>query len=36
MISKSFFEKEDFINQHEEEVLYEIGPFKIKEKNENI
>jgi len=36
MVSKSFFEKEDFINQHEEEVLYEIGPFKIKEKNENI
>ena len=36
MISKDFFEKEDFINQHEEEVLYEIGPFKLKEKNENI
>lgn len=38
VVSKEFFEKEDFINQHEEEVLYEIGPFKIKEKekNENI
>ena len=30
--SKLFFEKSDFINQHEDEVLYEIGPFKIKEK----
>lgn len=36
MVSKTFFEKDDFINQHEEEVLYEIGPFKLKEKNENI
>lgn len=34
--SKSFLEKEDFTNQHEEEVLYEIGPFNLKEKNENI
>jgi L-2,4-diaminobutyric acid acetyltransferase len=32
IISKSFFEKEDFINAHEEETLYEIGPFKLKEK----
>lgn len=32
MVSKNFFEKEDFIDQHEEEVLYEIGPFKLKEK----
>ena len=36
MEEKNFFIKEDFINQHEEEVLYEIGPFKLKEKNENI
>ena len=36
MEEKDFFIKEDFINQHEEEVLYEIGPFKLKEKNENI
>ena len=34
--SKDFLKKEDFINQHEEEVLYEIGPFNLKEKNENI
>lgn len=32
IINKSFFEKEDFNNSHEEEVLYEIGPFKLKEK----
>lgn len=32
MISKNFFEKKDFINQHEEEVLYEIGPFSVQEK----
>ncbi len=30
MKAMSFFEKDDFINQHEEEVLYEIGPFKLK------
>lgn len=30
MKSKNFFKKEDFINQHEEEVLYEIGPIKQK------
>jgi len=32
IVNKSFFEKEDFNNSHEEEVLYEIGPFKLKEK----
>jgi len=36
IVSKAFFEKDDFDNEHEEEVLYEIGPFKLKEKNENI
>lgn len=29
---ENFFEIEDFISSHEEEVLYEIGPFEIKEK----
>lgn len=28
MSSMKFFEAGDFINQHEEEVLYKIGPFK--------
>jgi L-2,4-diaminobutyric acid acetyltransferase len=28
--SKQFFEKEDFVDQHEEENLYEIGPIKRK------
>ncbi|RXK12829.1 diaminobutyrate acetyltransferase [Halarcobacter mediterraneus] len=28
MTSCEFFTKEDFNNQHEEEVLYKIGPFK--------
>lgn len=28
MKSKSFFKKEDFIDAHEEETLYEIGPIK--------
>ncbi len=32
IVNRSFFEKEDFTNSHEEEVLYEIGPFKLKEK----
>jgi len=32
IVNKSFFEKEDFTDAHEEEVLYEIGPFKLKEK----
>ncbi|QKF82306.1 diaminobutyrate acetyltransferase [Halarcobacter ebronensis] len=31
IIAKKFFKKEDFINSHEEEVLYEIGPIKQKE-----
>ncbi|WP_419767308.1 diaminobutyrate acetyltransferase [Arcobacter sp.] len=31
MTSSTFFEKNDFKNSHEDETLYEIGPFKIKE-----
>lgn len=32
MTSENFFEKNDFNEGHEEEVLYTIGPFKLKEK----
>ena len=31
IVKKKFFRKEDFINSHEEENLYEIGPLKNKE-----
>ena len=31
--SKRFFKKEDFINSHEEETLYEIGPINKQKEN---
>jgi L-2,4-diaminobutyric acid acetyltransferase len=37
IVLQDFIEKDDFINQHEEEVLSEIGPFNLKGKsNANI
>ena len=37
MSEETLFDKEeDFSNEHDSEILFTIGPIKIKVKNENI